>query len=90
MNCPDCNTLMTGVEYAYPCLDRYDGVSEYACDKCGVRIGRWSGKRLMRGETEPRFGGAHRERCANADKYQAVRSPTCGCLACMRKWRDKQ
>jgi hypothetical protein len=46
-----------GVEYAYGSPHRYDGVSEWRCPDCGYREGRWSGKALAEGESEPRFGG---------------------------------
>jgi hypothetical protein len=46
-----------GVEYAYGSPERYDGVSEWRCPDCGYREGRWTGKPLADGETEPRFGG---------------------------------
>ena len=49
---------LIGVEYAYGHKDRYDGVSEWRCPDCGVRVGRWSGRVLADGETEPRYGGA--------------------------------
>lgn len=42
-----------GVEYQ----GGYDGVSEWRCPDCGRREGRWSGKVLEDGETEPRYGG---------------------------------
>lgn len=42
-----------GVEYQ----GGYDGVSEWRCPDCGRREGRWSGKVLQDGETEPRYGG---------------------------------
>lgn len=50
---------MVGVEYSYGSPERYDGVSELRCmnESCGVRLGRWTGKRLAEGEAEPRFGG---------------------------------
>ena len=55
--CPDCtDTYMCGVEYAYPSPEQYDGVSEWQCPKCGLRIGRWTKKRLATGEAEPRYG----------------------------------
>lgn len=34
----------------------YNGVSEYFCPDCKIRIGRWSGKVLKDGEVETRFG----------------------------------
>lgn len=46
-----------GVEYPYGHPDRYDGISEWRCPACGAREGRWSGKTLAEGETEPRRGG---------------------------------
>jgi hypothetical protein len=42
-----------GVEYQ----GGYDGISEWRCPDCGRREGRWSGKVLGKGETEPRYGG---------------------------------
>jgi hypothetical protein len=42
-----------GVEYQ----GGYDGISEWVCPDCGRREGRWSGKVLEDGETEPRYGG---------------------------------
>lgn len=56
MRCPDCNKEMIGVEYAYGSPNRYDGVSEWACSKCGARYGRWTGRKLADGESEPRYG----------------------------------
>jgi len=44
------------VEYAPGSPERYDGVSEIDCKKCGVRIGRWTGDELKDGELEPRNG----------------------------------
>ena len=37
---------------------RYDGVSEWVCmsKACGARYGRWSGKELKKGESEPPYG----------------------------------
>lgn len=35
----------------------YDGISEYNCQECGLRIGRWSGLELKDNEMERRFGG---------------------------------
>lgn len=55
MNCPDCKAQMVAVQYCMTTED-YDGISEYACDACGVRIGRWTGNRLATGELEPRYG----------------------------------
>lgn len=30
-----------------------------------------------------------RDKCSYADKYQAQRAPTCGCLACEVKWAQR-
>ena len=45
----------TGVEYSMTPED-YDGVSEWCCDTCGKRYGRWTGKELKDGELERRYG----------------------------------
>lgn len=56
--CPKCgNDKIAGVEYAYGDSNHYDGVSEWQCIGCGYRQGRWTGKELAEGESEPRFGG---------------------------------
>lgn len=58
MNCPECNELMTGIQYGlFPSdhPEHYDGVSEWSC-ACGCRIGRWTGKRLADGECEKLYG----------------------------------
>lgn len=52
-------TRRIGVEYVYGSPNRYDGVSEWLCPECEVRVGRWTGKVLAEGEQEPRFGAAH-------------------------------
>lgn len=48
------------VEYYYDTPYRYDGISEYLCDKdlggCGYREGRWTKKELKIGELEPPYG----------------------------------
>jgi hypothetical protein len=66
--CDHCKTILAyeldghlysriiGVEYANGSKDRYDGVSEWQCPHCGIRVGRWSGHVLADGETEPPFG----------------------------------
>lgn len=45
-----------GVEYEPGHPERYDGVSEWVCNLCGARTGRWSRKILQDGEAETRFG----------------------------------
>ena len=55
--CPKCkskNILM--IEYGYPCPESYDGISEYRCEDCKYRQGRWTGNELKKGEIEPVFG----------------------------------
>lgn len=57
--CPKCQgTEFWSVEYAYDSPQRYDGISEYACqtEGCGYRVGRWTGFELHDGECEPRLG----------------------------------
>lgn len=55
--CPNCGSTehYMGFQYGYPHPERIDGVSEWHC-LCGVRIGRWSGKLLQKGEVELRYG----------------------------------
>lgn len=50
-----------GIEYSYDSPDHYDGISEYCCPDCGRREGRWTGKVLRDGESEPLFGKTRRE-----------------------------
>lgn len=45
------------VEYSWDSPEHYDGVSEYRCQACGGRYGRWTGKVLAEGELEKRYGG---------------------------------
>ena len=44
------------IEYGYPCPESYDGISEYRCQDCKYRQGRWTGNELKEGEIEPVFG----------------------------------
>lgn len=53
--CPRCLQPMMGIQYALTPCD-YDGTSEYACDQCALRVGRWSGLTLGEGELEARYG----------------------------------
>ena len=56
--CTKCgSTNIIGVEYGYPHPEQYDGISEWKCQDCGYREGRWSGKWLQDDEIEKRFGG---------------------------------
>jgi hypothetical protein len=55
MNCPRCFSAMTGVQYRGTSQD-YDGVSEWSCDRCATRIGRWTKCELLPDQIEPRYG----------------------------------
>jgi C4-type Zn-finger protein len=51
--CPVCkSTNIIGIEYAYGTPNYYDGVSEWDCEDCGYRVGRFSGRVLTGNETE--------------------------------------
>ena len=52
--CGSENIIM--VEYDMLCPEHYDGISEILCNDCHTRFGRWSGKELVEGEIEKRFG----------------------------------
>jgi hypothetical protein len=52
--CKYCSGALIGVEYAWDFPGHYDGVSEWRCGECGIRIGRWSGVELAQGESEER------------------------------------
>ncbi len=51
-----------GVEYFYPdekvipFKHQYDGISEFRCQDCGFRIGRWSGRELVGKDYERKWG----------------------------------
>ena len=51
-----CGKSMIGIEYGGGSPYRYDGISEWMCKKCKVRIGRWTGKVLKSEELEPPYG----------------------------------
>lgn len=53
--CGSENIVMVEYDGMHP--DHYDGTSEIMCNACGARIGRWSEKELVDGETEKRWGG---------------------------------
>ena len=57
--CGHGNTHMIGVEYPYGHPDRFDGVSEWKCDICGQRYGRWTGRLLVGDDYEKRYGGQY-------------------------------
>jgi len=47
---------MTGVEYPLDHPQHWDGVSEWWCEQCERRFGRWTKRELQPGESEPRYG----------------------------------
>lgn len=51
-----CGKPMTGIQYRGTTED-WDGISEWRCEKCGHRVGRWSGRILQDNEIERRYGG---------------------------------
>jgi transposase-like protein len=54
--CPKCNsTNIVAIEYGYPSPEQYDGISEYQCQDCKYRQGRWSEKEIPEGYSESRF-----------------------------------
>lgn len=59
--CQACGreTQVLGVEYEITDRNHYDGISEWKCLVCGRREGRWTGRVLQGGDSEPRFGGRH-------------------------------
>lgn len=52
--CGSKNVIMVEYDMMHP--EYYDGVSEIACQDCGARFGRWSGKELADGEVEKKGG----------------------------------
>lgn len=54
--CPKClSTKIVGIEYDYSSKYRYDGVSEWMCQECNYRQGRWCGRPLEGKEVEGPF-----------------------------------
>lgn len=47
----------TGLEYRGDAPEHYDGISEWHCEVCGTRYGRWTGDILEDGDVEKRYGG---------------------------------
>lgn len=46
-NCQKCGSKnIVLVEYGWDNPNHYDGTSEIACQDCGARYGRWSGREL--------------------------------------------
>jgi hypothetical protein len=47
-----CGKPMLAYEYAYDHPCHFDGISEWRCEVCGIRIGRFSGRVLKDEEFE--------------------------------------
>lgn len=64
--CVRCDkaVLAIGVEYSHDSPEHYDGVSEWNCPNCGRREGRWTGRVLTGGASEPRLGEEREEKIA--------------------------
>ena len=56
LNCPCPEDKILLLQYAWDSPEHYDGISEITCTQCKKRVGRWSGKTLLEGEVEYRFG----------------------------------
>lgn len=55
--CPRCHSNhIETIEYSYQNPEHYDGFSEWKCQDCGYRQGRWTGKELPNGYIESRLG----------------------------------
>lgn len=54
LKCPKCQKPMIGVEYPYNHPQYYDGISEWDCLSCDLRLGRWTLKTLTGDECEKR------------------------------------
>jgi|GEM_PF-3262377 len=55
--CSRCgNKDLVGCQYIPGSQEAFDGVSEWQCYKCKMRIGRWTGKILADDELESRGG----------------------------------
>lgn len=65
--------MVIGVEYDYDHPEHYDGVSEWRCPRCSRREGRWTGRALTDGASEPRFG-IEREAAIAEDDYRKTTS----------------
>lgn len=58
--CPTCGgQKFCGLQYCLTSED-YDGVSEWICEGCGTRLGRWTKRVLTGGDIEPRYGDMSR------------------------------
>lgn len=56
--CTECGKKdWLGQQYRYDSPNHFDGVSEWRCQNCNARFGRWTHKLLGVGETERPYGG---------------------------------
>lgn len=60
----DAAVLAIGEIYADDHPEHHDGVSEWRCPRCGRREGRWSGRILTGGSSEPLLGEEDEARIA--------------------------
>lgn len=66
----DRTVMVIGVEYSWDHPEHFDGVSEWRCPRCGRREGRFTGKVLTEGATEPRYGEEREEAIAAEDYHE--------------------
>lgn len=52
----DKNVMALSCQYDHDHPEHWDGASEFSCPRCGRREGRWTGRVLTGGASEPRFG----------------------------------
>lgn len=74
-----CNKVVS-VQYDYNSPEHYDGISEYWCPDCNIRVGRWSGLELKKNQLETRFGEGLPyipDDCPKCDKQKNPKFPTC-------------
>ena len=48
---------ITSIQYAWNVPEHYNGISEWRCEDCKTRFGRWTGKVLTGNEREKINGG---------------------------------
>jgi len=63
LQCPKCKSMdIHMIEYMdptgaiIPFEHQYDGISEYRCNSCNYREGRWSGRELKGNDFERKYG----------------------------------
>lgn len=70
----DKTVAVISIEYPYDHIEHYDGVSEWRCSRCNRREGRWTGKVLTGGASEPRLGIERDEIIAEEQRRHAAGS----------------